>query len=144
MMRLVIVTAETVGALWDQMRPLVDKCVRKTFNGELETDDVLALILRGSSVAIVGLSGEGKVELVSVFERIVYPRMTTLNLFVLAGSRRGVMADVLADWRDKVSAWARASGAQAIDCSCSDAMMKVISPFGFERKYNACRWALED
>jgi hypothetical protein len=143
--KLEIIPITAVEELWPQMRPMFDRCVTKACHGEVQTDDILELLLNGRAVAIVGFNDDGEMEIAAAFEPIYYPRLKTLNLMALGGSSVGAMDRyVRSGWWDKLKAWALSNGFKAIDAWTSDSMRRVVARYGFKKQYIHNRLLLGD
>lgn len=139
-MRIVLVTHETVFSIWNEMLPMVQRCIDDAYDGEMAADDVLRDIAVGDAVAIVCIGDGEDIEMVGVFEKIHYPRMTVLNCCVLGASAKFATSRVTPDLIERIKDWAAAQGVAAIECQCSDALARLFNKwFGFTKRRNVCR-----
>src|SRR5690606_19887463 len=136
-----VLSSDMAVAAWPQIRTLVEKCIAKAYHGEMKTDDVLTLFTNKKVFAIAGFVGDHMV-VVGVFEPIEYPRMRAISCILVAGDTPGVMQDINAEWMDKLRAYARSIGVDAIECLASDAMGRVLQRMGYRKTYNFFRMDL--
>lgn len=118
-----------------KVRPLFDRVANRAAHGEFTTDDIERLVMEGR-LTVGAVMENGKPVLAVAFEFIYYPRMTVLNILALAGSRLNAVMEAF--W-PRFLGWARTTGAQSIQASCSPAMSRLLARHGFKTTYQVVR-----
>lgn len=111
---------QAVQARWHEIRDLLDRAVAHG-RGELQVDDLLALVLSGGMGVLV-LEEEGEIIAATAFEVIRYPRRAVLN-FAYTGGRgsAGIVRNI-----DVLYDVARRMGADTLSCLCRPAVARHI------------------
>lgn len=134
--------ADRISVVWPLIRHMVDVCVREACDNELETDDILPLLLTGRAFMFVQWEA-GEPTMVLGLELIPYPRLKAANVFVLGG-RHGFT--FTGKYWAVIKDWLKANGIQAVDCWVNDQMKHIMENrrYGFRKVYNHMRLRLGD
>lgn len=141
---LLISTKEQLDKYWPRASKLVDRCVKRTMNGEITVDDIYQMALQQKvSIFIFKYDGgiQPDVKLILILEVCNYPRLPAMNVLVLAGSDLTSFYDKF--W-EKVCGWAYMNGIRAIEGCVSSAMQRVITRYGFKPTYTHMRLDLSE
>lgn len=144
---LLITTQQQVDAFWPLAKPLLDRCVKETMHGELETEDIRALISIQKAFLFVltndrtGTNPDRDVRLALAVEIIQYPRLPTLNVLAIGGTDLSLFHKKF--W-EQFCGWAYMNGVRAIDGWVGPAMKRVLTRFGFKQVYSHMRLELTE
>lgn len=117
---LTLLTPQQVESQWSELKkllPVESYCV-----GELNSDDLLALVCGGRAFVLVLLEGQ-KLQCAGVFEVLTYPRRRVLNAIMVGGT--GVKY-VLQDFLAQLAQYAHKLGADALRCYVRPSMARLI------------------
>lgn len=144
-MKIALMSTDAVVARWDEIKPIFDRSVLEASHGELETDDILAGVLRGDAVIVAGISEAGAIEVVAAFNEVIMPRMRILSMYQVAGSGRNVLDSIFNEGLfDLVKKWAAEMGYDAIDGYVAPAMQRICERYGFRKIYSHIRINLKE
>lgn len=115
---------------FDLIRGEVKRVVEHACHDEFTADDVGCLIRKGKAFAAYVHEGK-KILIACVWELIYYPRLTTINVMALGGSRMKDMWQMCGPVLKKV--W-REQGAKAWQCEASIPMTKLLQKSGIRLK----------
>lgn len=144
---LLITTQQQVDTFWPFARPLLERCVKETMHGELEIDDIRALVVAQKAFLFVltndrtGTNPDLDVRLALAVEIIQYPRLPTLNVLALGGTDLSLFHKQF--WK-QFCGWAYMNGVRAIDGWVGPAMRRVLTRFGFKQVYSHMRLELTE
>lgn len=128
-------TPELIERHWPTARALLEPVVHQAARGEFTTDDLQAMVRDGHAFAALAMS-DGQPHLAMVFEFRTYPRKTVLNVVALGGQD---LAGVAVSFWPQFVAWAKESGADAIEACTAPAMTRVLRNLGFSHTYDLVR-----
>ena len=131
-------SSENIDQYADRMMPLIEKCIKKAFHGELDPEDILQFIRDGRAFSLSGITNE-TINIVTVFELLQYPRFTSANCMLVASDTPGIMRTVNRDFMPQVREYLKTCGASHIECYTSDAMRKIAERMGLIKIYNFFR-----
>jgi hypothetical protein len=144
---LLITTPAQLDAFWPLARPLLDRCVKETMHGELEIDDIRALILTQQAFLFVltndrtGTNPDVDVRLALAVEIVQYPRLPTLNVLAIGGTDLSLFHNKF--WK-QFCGWAYMNGVRAVDGWVGPAMKRILTRFGFKQVYSHMRLELTE
>lgn len=125
---------------WPTVAPLLARVPEEAAHGEFTLSDIKALALeRRMTLGIV--EDDGVPVLAVAFEFRHYPRYTACNITAIGGSR---LHAALGQFMPQFSAWAGFAGAREIEASCSPAIARMLSRYGFTETYRQVRLAVEE
>jgi hypothetical protein len=133
-----LVNAQLVEQYWPQIRPLLDRCVKKAMHGELEVDDIKALALAGRLVIMV-FTDSVTVHLAIAIEPVDYPRLPGINIIAMGGTNFGLIQN---KYWTYFKGWAMMNGAKMIEASVSPAMARILRKYGYVEEYTHVRCRL--
>lgn len=123
------VPADQVALLWPRIEPLVEKALRHGEGDESDPATVRAELEAGRMVLWV--IHDAEIVAVLVLKVLVHPRKKTLHLVLTAGTR-------LAEWVGEIEGllrdYAGLIGADTIEASCRDGLMRVLKKRDWKRK----------
>jgi N-acyl-L-homoserine lactone synthetase len=133
---LFLTTPALIEQHWPDVAQLVAPVVDQAARGEFTLADLQELVVGGHAFA--GLMFEAnEPRLAMVFEFRHYPRRTTLNVMALGGSE---LASAAVSFWPQFVAWAKESGADAIEALTAPAMTRVLRNLGFQHTYDLVRF----
>jgi len=141
---LLMITKEHFDKYWMKVRPMIDKCIKRSMHGEIAVDDVLKMAQEHRAFIFIVKCDKGlqpDVKLVVVVEMMGYPQLQVANILALAGSDLDIFYERF--W-DKLCGWAYMNGVRAIEGLVSPAMQRVISRYGFKPVYTQMRLDLTE
>lgn len=127
--------AAAIAAEFPKISPFFERVVADAAKGEFTTADIEDMARAGRAHIGVVMDGD-ECMLAFAFEFIYYPRMTVLNILAMGGSRLGA---VIGEFWPRFTDWARSTGADSIQASCSPAMSRILAKHGFEATYQVVR-----
>lgn len=122
-------------AYWLLARPLLEKCVLKAVHGEYRVEDIKKFVSRQRAMIVLGFL-DGKPAVALAIEWLIYPQLKVANIMALGGRDLMVLADIY--W-DDILKMLKSIGMQAVQCSCSPAMERLLTPLGFAEVYRDLR-----
>lgn len=133
-----ITTPELLARKFAIAAPLLEPVITQAARGEFTVEDLYQLNLKGRAItALIEKDGQGVMAV--VFEFVHYPQMVAVNIMALGGR---YLDDSVSEFWSGFKAWCRDAGAEAIEASCSPAMTRLLSKYGFEPTYQVVRTAL--
>jgi hypothetical protein len=126
-MRVQFYVGEQVAAIRARIEPVFGAMLTRTPCADFTVDDLFALSAKGRAVIGVVWQDDAPI-LAGAFEFRHYPQAVAVNIMALGGS--SIRAAFRAFW-PAFSAWCREMGAQRIEASCDDAMVRLLGRFGF-------------
>lgn len=129
---------DAVTAQFHGVRHLFERVTGGAAHGEFTVQDLERLAMGGQMIIGVVTDEEAPILAVAL-EFIPYPQYLVLNIAALAGSPGRSMRDVLLEYRPALQEFARSAGAAYIQASCSPAMARMLSRFGFDETYRTVR-----
>lgn len=115
--------------------PLLQPVVDQAGRGEFTVEDLKRLTSEGRAITMV-VSDESGAVFALVFEVVLYPSQTAVNIMALGGDR---FAEGEAVFGEAFRQWCRKAGATVIEASCSPAMARMLRKFGFDAAYQVVR-----
>lgn len=132
---MVLNTPALIEAHWPVARALLEPVAQQAARGEFTVDDLQEMVVKGNAFALLAHSN-GDFHLAMVFEFRAYPRKLVLNVMALGGSD---LAGAAVSFWPQFVAWAKESGADAIEACTAPAMTRVLRHLGFEHTYDLVR-----
>jgi hypothetical protein len=118
-MKPVWVKMAEVPAVWDRVRPLVEKAVEHA-DGRFGADDVLGWLKKGTLQLWIGEQA------IAITEVVNYAKSKRLVVQIVSGELEGVI-----DFIEPFSEWAKEQGCEAMEASGRRGWERVLP--GFER-----------
>lgn len=120
-----------LDAVWPDVADLLDSALKKG-DGEMTIDQMKLLVRQGYFQLVLWHEGDEVVS-AGVVEPINYPNYRVARAAYLSGRYTEESFAALRDWcRDVL-------GAVKVECFGSDAIARLYSHYGFEKKYNMLR-----
>lgn len=141
---LLMSTKEHFDKYWHKVKPLIEKCIKRSMHGEITVEDIHTLALQGKFYIFIVKNDScitPDVKLALVLEIVNYPRLPAMNILALGGSDLEHFHEKF--WQ-KLCGWAFMNGVRAIEGWVSPAMERVISKFGFKHVYTHMRFDLTE
>ena len=125
---------------WNRIEPLLETVVDRACHGEYDVADLKRLAL-SKNVLIGAFFDENDVPLLAfAFEFRYYPKKTAVNILALGGHR---MDAVFGAFLEQFKTWAAKAGADFLEASCSPAMTRMLSRYGYQEMYRQLRLNLK-
>lgn len=118
--------------------PLLEPVIEEAAKGEFTVNDLYELNLKGKAITTL-IEKDGQAVMAMVFEFVHYPQMMVVNIMALGG---GYLDESITEFWSGFKGWCKDAGAVAIEASCSPAMTRLLSKYGFEPTYQLVRTAL--
>ena len=122
-MTLSLVTPKDVPYVWVEVKPLIDKALKHTA-GEMNSSDVLNLILNKNQVLWLGLEDE-EIFCAGTTELIYYPKKTILRIVTFA-SKSGHHYELWKDFIDTLEDYAHLYKCSAIEAWVRKGLAKKL------------------
>ncbi len=126
---------------WNRIEPLLEPVVRRACHGEYDMADLKKLALSKNLVIGTFSDDDGTPLLAFAFEFRYYPKKTAVNILALGGRR---MDEVFSTFLGQFKAWAAGAGADFLEASCSPAMTRMLSRYGYQETYRQLRLELKE
>ncbi len=135
-MRILFLTSQSlITQHWPAVGELLQPVLRAA-KGEFDIEDLEELCRDGRAVAGAVFDEGGRMVLALVFEFLLFPQISTVNVIALAGHD---MDEAAATFWPTFREWAKESGASHIQASTSPAMSRLLRPLGFRHTYDLVR-----
>lgn len=118
--------------------PLLEPVITQAAHGEFTVEDLRKLNESGKAITAL-VESDGKPLMAMVFEFVHYPKMMAVNIMALGGQ---CLDEAATQFWDGFRGWCKEAGAVAIEASCSPAMTRLLSKYGFTTTYQLVRSAL--
>lgn len=134
-----VVQGASVERWWNEAEPLIEKCVQKAVHGEYTAADIKELLEHGRMTALLVFEGEKPI-FVCVFELLVYPRKTAVNICCVGGKK---VLQCFEHYRKYLFEYWKSCGAAEVQAQVSPAMERLLRPAGFAEVYRTVRRIIE-
>lgn len=129
---------DDIEDIWPEIEGFVQKAMEYS-QGEMTSDDVLNLVLRGLQQVFVCFM-DGKVTAVVITEFKQYPQFKVVFMVGLAGRHFKLFFD---NYGPTFFTWAEMNGAVSVEAGVRPAMQRFLRPLGFNAVYSIVRRKLE-
>lgn len=121
---------------WERLAPLFQTVIERACHGEFDVSDLKEMALEKRIFIGAFFDDDGKPLLAFAFEFRYYPKKTAVNILALGGRR---MDEVFSGFLERFREWAKEAGADFIEASCSPAMTRLLSRYGYAETYRQLR-----
>ena len=125
---------------WHRLEPLFEAVVDRACHGEYDVADLKRLALSGNVFIGTFFDEDDAALLAFAFEFRYYPKKTAVNILALGGHR---MDAVFGAFLEQFKTWAAKAGADFLEASCSPAMTRMLSRYGYQEMYRQLRLNLK-
>jgi hypothetical protein len=137
-------TVELLDTYWLQTAVLLNRCLEDDMHGEMTLEDIYDGIKAGQMYALIAKNDDGEipeVAFVFIFQLILYPQKTVMNITAMAGRAMRLLGTKY--WKH-VCSWAYMNGVREFQASVSPAMARVAERYGFQQVYATIRMDLTE
>ena len=130
-----VIRSGNIERFWPDTASLVERCVKNAVHGEYETSDIKELIAHDRMSAVLVYEDNLPI-FICVFEFLVYPRKTVVNICAVGGKK---ILQCFEYYRKYLFEYWRACGASDMQAEVSPAMERLLAPAGFREIYRTVR-----